>query len=162
MKLTRRVYTYPLRKWRTWGFGVHSPFAFDMMTKVIGNHTPYECYSLLPAAGHPKTRRLRLLIRLLCRFNPASVTYTGSDPDIVATVRAYSAHTVIDTDGTAFVINDATSRTVRISDKGVTVSLGIGTGRYPYSYGMTFTDRRVTVICALRHLPRQNYRFTLR
>ncbi len=74
------------------GYGVHSPFAFDFITRVVYEHTPYYQYKwltekqkrLAPGKGHcwacRETRKVkRLLFRLVNRAQPALIVNVGPD-----------------------------------------------------------------------------------
>lgn len=91
------------RKWRTAkGYGVHSPFAFDLITKVIGEKDAhYYAYAEIDSFC-PRGRQVglsenfagfdysipeaRLLFRLLCRFNPSTVLEVGQGHEVTHTI----------------------------------------------------------------------------
>lgn len=78
--LTRRY-----RRWRHGrGFGIHSPFAYDFITRTLRERLPYYGYERLAAAQFSadgsdalSIRRLRLIFRIAVRFNPSSAAVTG-------------------------------------------------------------------------------------
>lgn len=122
-----------IKKWRTSkGFGVHSPFAYDLITKVIGEHDAhYYAYAEIDSFC-PRGRQIglsenfagfdysipeaRLLFRLLCRFNPSAVLEVGQGHEVTYTIlsRAVPKATrlrwimdrppVIPPDGTLFIL----------------------------------------------------------
>lgn len=165
MSAIRRIITYPLRRWRTLGFGVHSPFAFTMMTKVIGERSSYSCYSGLPENIHrDKRRRLRLLIRLICRFHPQKVAYTGADRDVIRAIRLADSRIEL-TDGAADMVVADTPDALRpqsISPLTVVLCNGRKLGRKPSKGTMTFTDGRTTIVFSRHDLPAQRFKFSLR
>ena len=66
------------------GYGVHSPFAFDLITNVFYEKTPYYTYAYLQKqeekAGKEKEPSLkvkRLLFRLVNRFQPSVIVDAG-------------------------------------------------------------------------------------
>lgn len=92
-----------IRRWRTTrGYGVHSPFAFDMITKVIRQYDDhYYAYAEVDAFC-PRGRQFgltdnftgsdysipeaRLLFRLLCHFNPQQVVEVGQGHEVTYTI----------------------------------------------------------------------------
>lgn len=71
------------------GYGVHSPFAFDLITQVIYEHTPYYAYKELSSMQkglsgerkcgwkHESKKVNRLLFRLVNRTQPATIIDAG-------------------------------------------------------------------------------------
>lgn len=59
------------------GFGVHSPFAYRLITEVLRETLPYYDWDRVTS------RRHRLLYRLLCRFRPNAVSAPPSLEAIV-------------------------------------------------------------------------------
>lgn len=92
-----------LKKWRTThGFGVHSTFAYNLITKVIRQTSAhYYAYAEIDSLC-PKGRRTgltdnfsgfhyaipdaRLLFRLLCHFNPVEVIDVGNGHEVTNTI----------------------------------------------------------------------------
>lgn len=92
-----------IKRWRTSrGFGVHSPFAFEMITKVLRQYDDhYYAYAEVDAFC-PRGRQLgltdnftgfdysipeaRLLFRLLCYFNPPQVLEVGQGHEVTYTI----------------------------------------------------------------------------
>ncbi|MEG1615989.1 MAG: hypothetical protein RR339_03605 [Bacteroidales bacterium] len=91
MKAKRKIKKYLTKGFRKVryrkGFGVHSPFAYSLITQVIGEQTPFYAYeeilqlkkryslvtAILPkfvSRRMPSTKLLYLLYRLVNRFNP--------------------------------------------------------------------------------------------
>ncbi len=102
-RLTRRIREiarWPRRYRTSRGFGVHSPFAFDFITKVLRDREAY--YYAYPEIDSlcGKTHRdglinnmifyssdyerqeARMLFRMLCRFNPAQVIEIGGGNEV--------------------------------------------------------------------------------
>lgn len=84
------------RRYKRWrhgrGFGIHSPFAYDFITRTLRERLPYYGYDDIDAArgcawSEPllPARRLRLLFRILARFNPPVVAVVGEPADTVLT-----------------------------------------------------------------------------
>lgn len=98
MKTLKELLTYP-SMWRTsHGFGVHSPFAFHFITRVIGERkAAYYAYPEI-IAFCPKSRRAGfneifagrdmsipealLIFRILCHFNPREVIEIGNGHEV--------------------------------------------------------------------------------
>ncbi len=71
------------------GFGVHSPFAFNFILKTLRERTPYYAYPALDSlrrsikhdcrARHLMSgKHMRMLFRIVNRFNPGSILMLGS------------------------------------------------------------------------------------
>lgn len=98
MKLLKKMMQFPAM-WRTSkGYGVHSPFAFHFITKVIGEKdAEYYAYPEI-AAFCPRARKAGfneifagkdmsvpeawLLFRVLCYFNPANILEVGHGHEV--------------------------------------------------------------------------------
>ena len=93
---------YPARMRRSMGFGIHSPFAFNLITKVIREkEAVYYAYAEI-AAFCPKARRAgfneifagldlsipeaQLIFRLLCHFNPAHIIECGHGHEVTGII----------------------------------------------------------------------------
>ena len=98
MKTFRNILTYPARWRRSQGFGVHSPFAYHFITRVLREkNTEYYAYAEI-AAFCPKARRAgfneifagkdmstpeaHMLFRVLCHFNPSEVIEIGHGHEV--------------------------------------------------------------------------------
>lgn len=98
MKILRNILAYPARWRRSRGFGVHSPFAYNFITKVLREKdAEYYAYAEI-AAFCPKARRAGLneifagkdmsipeahmLFRVLCHFNPPEVIEIGHGHEV--------------------------------------------------------------------------------
>lgn len=79
-----RIITSRLKRWRTaHGFGVHSPFAYYFITRVLRERLPYYDFDLLPPICRDEIRRnhARMLFRLVAFFKPDTVYVTGTHAD---------------------------------------------------------------------------------
>lgn len=98
MKLTEKLLSYPARWRRSRGFGVHSPFAYSFITKVLREKdAEYYAYAEI-AAFCPRARRAgfneifagrdmsvpeaHMLFRVLCHFNPAEIIEIGHGHEV--------------------------------------------------------------------------------
>lgn len=94
MNWIKHLLTYPARLRRSHGFGVHSPFAYHFITRVLREHeAAYYAYPEI-AAYCPKARRAgfneifagrdmaipeaQMLFRILCFFNPHEIVEVGN------------------------------------------------------------------------------------
>lgn len=102
MKSLKEIMQYP-GMWRTSkGFGVHSPFAYNFITRVICEHeAAYYAYSEI-AAFCPKSKKAtfneifagrdmsisegQLIFRILCYFNPGEVVEIGHGHEVTGVI----------------------------------------------------------------------------
>lgn len=94
----KRLLTYPARLRRSLGFGVHSPFAYSFITKVLREkEAQYYAYGEI-AAFCPRARKAtfneifagkdisipeaHLIFRVLCHFNPSYVLEVGHGHEV--------------------------------------------------------------------------------
>lgn len=98
MKTLNKLLSYP-RRWRhSRGFGVHSPFAYNFITKVMREKdAEYYAYAEI-AAFCPRARRAgfneifagkdmsipeaHMLFRVLCYFNPTEIVEVGHGHEV--------------------------------------------------------------------------------
>lgn len=84
------------KRWRHGrGFGVHSPLAYDLVMNTLREREAYYAYNRLDNAssgGAISPRQLRLIFRLLVRFNPHKVAIIDDDPDALLKLAAKSAN----------------------------------------------------------------------
>lgn len=80
----RRLIGAPVRLARRRGFGIHSPFAFDFVKRVIAQPYAYYCYPELKALAKRsglKATQLKLLFRVVLFVRPATYSIAGPDSD---------------------------------------------------------------------------------
>lgn len=72
------------KRWRHGrGFGVHSPFAYDFITRTLRERLPYYAYHYLDVLAAEQSltgaelKRLRLIFRIAVRVNPNSAAVIG-------------------------------------------------------------------------------------
>lgn len=76
----RRFLGAPRRFVKRRGFGIHSPFAFDFVRRVVAQPCAFYCYPQLDAAARKagvKASVLRLVFRVVLFFRPSHVDYLG-------------------------------------------------------------------------------------
>lgn len=98
MKILNNLLSYPTRWRRSRGFGIHSPFAYNFITKVLREReAEYYAYAEI-AAFCPRARRAgfneifagkdmsipeaQLLFRVLCHFNPSEIIEIGHGHEV--------------------------------------------------------------------------------
>lgn len=101
MNRLRRYYTALRRYSRSKGFGIHSPFAFEFVLRVLRERCHYYAYeaitgrrrqALLLASSvsrHPRIislKNAKMLFRIVCRFQPAVILQCGVSYGISSTV----------------------------------------------------------------------------
>lgn len=89
----KRYRTAWSRHHRSRGFGIHSPFAFNFVTRVLGERCPYYAYDYLASlrqaiideesnrGPHPRVMSLKhakMLFRIANHFNPSRVLQIGT------------------------------------------------------------------------------------
>lgn len=108
------------RRYKRWrhgrGFGIHSPFAYDFITRTLRERMPYYAYERIDAAAHRgdgrlSSRKLRLIFRIAVRFNPSKAAVIGDANAAVVRLALKSARhnmTIVDCRDAAdlYVIND--------------------------------------------------------
>lgn len=145
------------------GFGIHSPFAYRFITEVLclPHNYGYYAYAL---AG--RDSNLRLLVRLLVFFSPASVTVDLGEgaAAVVRLVREVVPHAALNGVCPDFIITDKNVVTQMpcnvflVGAEAVACLPAIGE---TLPYGMTFAGRECAVVAALPHLPRQDFELKL-
>ena len=95
----KRYYTALRRYKRSKGFGIHSPFAFNFVLKVLRERCPYYAYDNIHAArwqasrlaSSAKERRslisfkgAKMMFRITCFFNPQSILQIGTSHGILS------------------------------------------------------------------------------
>ncbi len=78
----------PRRATRRRGHGIHSPFAFDFVRRVIAQPCRYYAYESMPAGSRSERRIMRLLFRLGLFFAPDDIITIGAvDPCMMQWLR---------------------------------------------------------------------------
>lgn len=122
----------PKKWWKmlrtTYGFGVHSPFAFQFITDVI--RLPYAYY----AYEHIDSPFERLAYRVAVHLRRGDITRTR---DAAAARRSFAS-------GSSVIVSNCTEAEIE-------------TLRKSMAQGMTFANGKGTVIMVNRNLPRQDF-----
>lgn len=88
-----RMVSIPRRLSRRRGFGIHSPFAFDFVRRVIAQPCSYYCYGQLNAMARNENitpAQLRLLFRVALFSSPKSYSLLGGDSPAVRTAITFA------------------------------------------------------------------------
>lgn len=91
---------FPLGLWRSKGHGIHSPFAFSLITDTLTPGYRYYAYDDIDRMNQPESRRrlMKLVVRLLARFAPSTVRLCGHDEALASLVASQCPSAVIVTD----------------------------------------------------------------
>lgn len=169
----RRFLGAPRRYVRRRGFGIHSPFAFDFVCRVISQPCRYYCYPRLDeAARRAGLRRgvLRLVFRVALFFRPRSMAVFGPSEGIdVALGEAVPEGA--ECKGPDMYVVTAHPDACRMETLEMAMAAGavvvfVGMRRYSAAVvrlwssadrGMLFRGSDAAVFVGLRHLPRQQF-----
>ena len=157
-KSTLKLYCNALGRLRhSKGFGIHSPFAFSFVLRVLREKCAYYAYSDIEErrrlairlvaeeeGEHPRIisqKNAKMLFRIACYFNPSNMVQIGTSYGVSTTA-------VLEREGVIVARNLLVSDLVVGFVREVTSEL---------DYGMTFTNGRIVVIVGYKHLPRQRF-----
>lgn len=88
MYVIKRIFVWLRRIGRCRGFGIQSPWAFNLATRVINDHTKLDAYTALsskyPRQGAPCRKLRQLYLRLASSLAPASSLCVGKEAAITA------------------------------------------------------------------------------
>ncbi len=141
-----------LKRWRTSkGFGVHSPFAYTLITEVLRLDDRYGWYAydeIDAVTTHgPTRRRARLIYRIARRFSDRRLAVVGrfTEADVAAFDLAVPRHPL-----TADV---AKAEVAIITDRATARA-----ARKAMSCGMSFSSRSIAVLVLDPALPLTHYK----
>lgn len=171
-----RLARWPRRIARRKGFGIHSPFAFDFVRRVIAQPCDYYAYETIAAqARSASDRRLaRLLFRVVLFFRPERIAAdTPLSPACLAALKTAmpaaatepsvkAPQLIIVSPGSAYTTESLTDC---ISRGGTVLFNGLHRGNLNQmsalwrntEHGMLFRGRSVAVMAGLTHLPHQKF-----
>ena len=101
MNKLRRYYTAIHRYSRSKGFGIHSPFAFNFVLRVLREQCQYYAYAdiekrrrmvlslVAKSSRHPRVisiKNAKMLFRIVCRFHPSTILQCGVSYGVSSTV----------------------------------------------------------------------------
>lgn len=171
----RRFAGAPRRLSRRRGFGIHSPFAFDFVKRVISQPCSYYCYPVLSATARKNgisSRYLKLLFRLALFFRPASVAVYSDCDSAVTTALKAAVPEISPAPEPEFMVVDRgghEAEALACLLRGGTVVIGPTAGNAAtiqhlwsgISRGMLFRGSRTAIFVGRRHLPKQAFNIWL-
>ena len=161
----RRTITWPKRRWRAGGFGIHSPFAYSFVTEVLSRRGAAGHEKLLDGLNGEDLHFASLLLRCIEYLKPATIAvYSDSDDRLRRIIKA----TVVPDMTVAGAAGSPLER-----DNGSPVCIIARINKEPSrslwkrvtatcSRGMDFSDRRTGIICRFSHLPRQSFKIVIK
>ena len=155
MTSLRNIITWPRRRWRSRGFGIHSPFAYAFVTETLAAKGAGDCEERVRAVAGKEYRRMALLPDTIALYPEADDTAR----QVIEMAAGSRQPRIIRADDTAaetptfyFIsgIDNGEARDLwqRISSR--------------HTRGMDFTDLHMGILCPYPHLPRQSYRIVFR
>lgn len=144
------------KRWRCGkGYGVHSPFAYRMITCVLRGRGEYYASSRLYAM--PDGGLLRLLFRLVCDFEPVRVYGLRSEERVAVSLAdsRIDMRQIGDPDG-VIVMHSAKGVVSVVRDVIASPDLWSRV-KDGLEHGMTFSNGRVGVAVTREDLPRQDF-----
>lgn len=173
----RRTITWPKRRWRAGGFGIHSPFAYSFVTEVLSRGGAAGHEKLLDGLTGEDLHFASLMLRCIEYLKPATIAvYSDSDDRLRRIIKATGRDiSVVGDDIT--VVPDMTVAGAAGSplerDNGSPVCIITRINKEPSrslwkrvtatcSRGMDFSDRRTGIICRFSHLPRQSFKIVIK
>lgn len=169
--LERRWWKAPSRLRHSRGFGIHSPFAYDLLMNTLREPSAYYIYDIINTMPTAWRGDLRLLVRLISRLRPESFRATGTIAPTAGRVAVLtdSAIVVDSANPDMLVIGDSAvitpAEAVNCFERGGTV-LVFDVQASPsvaqaivdmHNYGMTFCNGRTLIAVGRRDLPRQHF-----
>lgn len=165
----RHWWKAPSRMRRSRGFGIHSPFAYDLVQNTLRERLPYYIYDVIDKMQPCHRRNLRLLVRLVCRLRPAACLVAGEI--------APEAERVITCADSRVAFTAAADADMLIVGRGADVEPGeaaacLGRGGTVVLFdksalpelaamlpgnAMTFSNGRIVIAAGRRDLPRQSF-----
>lgn len=147
-----------LRWWRSRGHGIHSPYAYRLVTSVLPERGRYHAYDEIEKMSDPS--RLKLLFRLVCEFKPATVLdMMIDDEEKEVILMADPRITFVDQPGDADLIVGSLPFVLREGQAVIHWSTGSAwrTFKSLLTGGMTFSNGRYGIAVNRPGLPRQNF-----
>lgn len=155
--MLRRLLTWPKRKWRSKGFGIHSPFAFRFVTETLSKgegELICRCIRDLDLKRVAvKSEDLKERLEHLTEGVNEVMEYEDLATTDITVIDVVSCDILDDNGAMVYFINHI--------NKGENKALW---GRLTASaeYGMDFSDFRTGIICRYPHLPRQSFKIVFK
>lgn len=169
---------WPKMWWRRKGFGVHSPFAFSLITRTIAERGEYYSYPELRQLSGNDFRLFSLLFRLICRFKPTTVNIFSTDSRIKAVTKLADSRIVFNNAVPDMLVIDNLSSKKELNevfntlssldnkdcyilifniDRGLNAKLLSMLNDENSRRGMTFSNGRTAILCRCFNLPQQSF-----
>lgn len=134
--MIRRILTWPKRKWRSKGFGIHSPFAFEFVTEVLAK------------GDGMLADRVTRYIEIYRKSMPEA-----APPPRIAVYDGVCGDVIHDNGAEVYLIADIDKGENRTFWEHLTAAADCG---------MDFSDYRTGIICRFPHLPRQSFKVIIK
>ncbi len=174
----KRLLSAPRRAARRKGFGIHSPFAFDFVRRVIAQPCAYYAYSTIDREAkttHGSRSRSRLLFRVSLYFRPKRIAISGNIDDSAKKALisgCSSAELKANCDADLWIINseammprEELNRCIENGGTAVFTHLKGNRDRrekvtgiwHDHAHGMLFMGSDTAILVGLKHLPHQRF-----
>lgn len=147
------------RWWRSHGHGIHSPYAFRLITTVLPERGRYYAYDEIEAKASIPSR-LKLLFRLVCEFEPKTVLVTEiSEEEKSVILMADSRVSFVSHPSEADLVIGTLPPDLREGQAAVVWSVGAPWTIFKdnLTAGMTFSNGHYGIAVNRHGLPRQNF-----
>lgn len=146
------------RWWRSRGHGIHSPYAYRLITSVLPERGRYYAYDEIEMMSDPA--RLKLLFRLVCEFRPATVLdMMLDDEEKEVILMADSRIRFVDQPDEADLVVGSLPLVLREGQAAVIWSAGHTWRTYKamLKAGITFSNGRYGIAVNRQGIPRRDY-----
>lgn len=146
------------RWWRSKGHGIHSPYAYRIVTEVLPERGRYYAYDRIETMEG--SRRLKLLFRLVCELTPRTVCAPGiTAEEKEAILLADSRVRFVDSPAEADLSIGALPPELR--ERQATAVWNTDSGwedfKKTLNAGMTFSNGKIGIAVNRQGLPRQDF-----
>lgn len=155
-----------LRKWRSHGHGIHSPFAFAFVTTVLRQPCAYYAYSAIDSLALDNSDRsiARRLFRIIISLRPAAIEVSGEfSPACQKAIDLAKGSFTTHASATMYVskaphpISLLPDQSAIVTGSGKALTATADTIFAPLTRGMLFSGRKMAVVVALARLPKQKF-----
>ena len=151
------------------GFGIHSPFAFDLVQNTLRERSPYYIYDVIDTMQPCHRDSLKLIVRLVCRLRPSSCCVVGDiAPEVGQVIKGTdSGVTFTDASHAAMIIAGhhaqlSPADAIACLERGGTIVLLEAScpslsADFFTDRAMTFSNGRVIIAVGRHDLPHQRF-----